>query len=320
MSHKLIARVIDGDVDANPPNILWEEELPAGSRAPADEFQEVNTSGKSKNFDMQLWLPRQIWVSGEEITGKMLVSAVKLPIENFNISVRLQGNETVPQTHFSEDATRIIFGAGTQVAGNVNIPLGESKEFAFSLKIPTAPIRPTFESHNRHAKWVLFSVAGKGLRSVACNPNIQLYSDLPDNWNPPAGKQVKWKDLSSPIPEAGTPQTAVKPANAGRQSEPQQVAAAEVSAQVVERPQGNQQLSIILELVIGILGFLGIGWLIRGDQKTGLILIVSSVVWTCIAYGLAAGTSGVSAICTIPLTMTAAITSTILLSNAYKKE
>jgi hypothetical protein len=150
-----------------------------------------------------MWLPRQAWVAGEEIPGKMVISAVERPIEKLKVGVSLECREVVPQTNFNEDETRCFYAATGQVARDLKIPMGESREVPFSIQIPATPLRPTYVSAHGTAKWSFVGSAGRGLRGVSCKQPIDIYSVEPDDWAPPATEPVDWiapVDAGAPSP------------------------------------------------------------------------------------------------------------------------
>ena len=81
----------------------------------------------------------------------------------------------------------------------------------------------------------------------------------------------------------------------------------------------NTTLAIVLEIVCGLFGFFGIGWLVSGNTQTGILLLVGGLIWDAIAVFLAVITIGLGFICIGPINLAILITSTIILNNRLKQ-
>jgi hypothetical protein len=83
--------------------------------------------------------------------------------------------------------------------------------------------------------------------------------------------------------------------------------------------QDNSTLAIVLEVIGGLFGIYGIGWLVAGFTSTGLFLLIGGIVWVVIAIVLSIVTLGLFALCIFPINLAVLITSTLLLNNKLKQ-
>lgn len=81
------------------------------------------------------------------------------------------------------------------------------------------------------------------------------------------------------------------------------------------RPPKDRQLAMILEIVGGMFGLYGLGWLYAGNTNNGLIILIGGIAWDIFAAVMVSITVGICAIVTIPV----AITVIILSSTSLKK-
>lgn len=88
---------------------------------------------------------------------------------------------------------------------------------------------------------------------------------------------------------------------------------------VAPQQQDNSTLAIILEVVCGIFGIYGIGWLVSGNTSTGLMFLIGGFVWLAVAIVLSVLTLGIGLICIWPIDLAIMITSVIMLSNKLKQ-
>ncbi len=79
----------------------------------------------------------------------------------------------------------------------------------------------------------------------------------------------------------------------------------------------NKTLAIILEIVGGIFGIFGIGWLVAGKTKVGLPLLIGSFVWAIIEIIGTIVTLGFGLLCFFPIDIIALIVSAIMLNNSF---
>jgi transposase-like protein len=81
----------------------------------------------------------------------------------------------------------------------------------------------------------------------------------------------------------------------------------------------NFSTAMALEIILGLFGIPGIGWIYSGNTTTGIILLVCYLLWDCVAIALVIGTSGVGVVCTLPLGILTVIVSSLFLNNYSKK-
>jgi hypothetical protein len=73
-----------------------------------------------------------------------------------------------------------------------------------------------------------------------------------------------------------------------------------------------------LEILLGLLGIPGIGWIYSGQGLPGVLLLVGWMMWTCIALVLIIASYGIALLCTIPVNFLMVLVSTLLLHNYLK--
>jgi hypothetical protein len=100
-----------------------------------------------------------------------------------------------------------------------------------------------------------------------------------------------------------------------------------VSVAPVQSPYGyapqvaskDRSTATILEVLPGLFGFLGFGWIYAGNTSTGIALLIGFFVWSVIAGIISVLTAGIGAICWLPISIGCIVFSTIRL-NAYTKQ
>jgi hypothetical protein len=85
------------------------------------------------------------------------------------------------------------------------------------------------------------------------------------------------------------------------------------------RPPKDRSVALILEILPGLFGFLGFGWIYSNQTTTGVLWLVGVIFWDLIAIGIVALTAGFGCFCTIPINIVLVATSTILLNNHIKQ-
>ena len=83
-------------------------------------------------------------------------------------------------------------------------------------------------------------------------------------------------------------------------------------------PQDRATLAIVLEVVCGLFGLLGIGWLIAGDTQKGIFWLVGYLIWVAVAVVLIFLTFGLFAFCFAPIHLATIAVSTVMLYNRLK--
>ena len=86
------------------------------------------------------------------------------------------------------------------------------------------------------------------------------------------------------------------------------------------RPLKDRNLAMILEILPGLFGFLGFGWIYSGNTSTGTIILIGFLFWSFMTGFIAVLTVGFSLLCTLPLSLLAIILSTVTLNNHIKSK
>ena len=85
------------------------------------------------------------------------------------------------------------------------------------------------------------------------------------------------------------------------------------------RPQKDRSIALVLEIIPGLFGFLGIGWIYSGATTTGIIWLVSVLVWEIIAVIVSIASAGVGCFCTVPVNFVLVGISAYYLNNHIKR-
>ena len=82
-----------------------------------------------------------------------------------------------------------------------------------------------------------------------------------------------------------------------------------------QRPPKDKSIALILEILPGLFGFLGFGWIYSGNTVSGVIWLISFLVWTVIATIISLVTAGIGIICWLPISIALIAISAISLNN-----
>ena len=85
------------------------------------------------------------------------------------------------------------------------------------------------------------------------------------------------------------------------------------------RPPKDRGLALILEILPGLFGFLGFGWIYSGNTTVGILVLIGMLVWDLIALILIVLSIGLGCFCTVPVNLTLIAMSAFML-NAYTKQ
>ena len=85
------------------------------------------------------------------------------------------------------------------------------------------------------------------------------------------------------------------------------------------RPLKDRGVALILEILPGLFGFLGIGWIYAGNSGAGVAWLIGTIVWAVMAIIIVAATAGFGALCTIPVQIILLIVSAVSLSGYIKR-
>jgi hypothetical protein len=87
----------------------------------------------------------------------------------------------------------------------------------------------------------------------------------------------------------------------------------------VIRPHKDRSIAIILEILPGLFGFLGFGWIYGGNSGAGIAWLLGFLFWDVIAVIIDVLTGGLGLFCTIPISLVCIGASTFML-NGYTKQ
>jgi hypothetical protein len=81
----------------------------------------------------------------------------------------------------------------------------------------------------------------------------------------------------------------------------------------------DRSLALILEIVGGLFGFIGIGWIYAGQMGMGLAFLIGNWMFICFQAVLAAVTAGFSLCVTLPIEIAVVAVSAVMLNNHTKQ-
>ena len=86
-----------------------------------------------------------------------------------------------------------------------------------------------------------------------------------------------------------------------------------------QRPPKDKSIAFILEILPGLFGFLGFGWIYSGNTTTGLLILFGYLAWIVVAVIIDIATGGLACFCTLPVNIAAIAISTVMLNNYTKQ-
>ena len=87
----------------------------------------------------------------------------------------------------------------------------------------------------------------------------------------------------------------------------------------VPRPLKDRSIALVLEILPGLFGFLGFGWMYSGNVTVGILFLIGFFGWSVVAAIIDIFTAGIGLLCTVPLGLLAIAFSAITL-NSYTKQ
>lgn len=84
------------------------------------------------------------------------------------------------------------------------------------------------------------------------------------------------------------------------------------------RPSKDRSIALILEILPGLFGFLGFGWIYSGNTTTGVLWLVLFLIWAVIALVISVVTGGIGLICILPINIACIAISAVSLNNYTK--
>lgn len=150
-------------------------------------------------------------------------------------------------------------------------------------------------------------------------PSVPGYGAPP----PPMAPQP-WQTgpIGGPAPSGPLPSGPLPPAPGGYQPAypPQPQAQGYYQPVVVVQPQNTSNTAVIVEIICGIFGIYGIGWLMSGYTGVGLaLLLVGILLWAPIFWVVTVFTVGIGLVCLIPIGIAIWVTSALLLNGKLKQ-
>ncbi|GIW08920.1 MAG: hypothetical protein KatS3mg060_3725 [Dehalococcoidia bacterium] len=82
------------------------------------------------------------------------------------------------------------------------------------------------------------------------------------------------------------------------------------------RPTKQRGVALVLEVIPGLFGLFGIGWLYAANTGVGLALVLGSILAWCVALAFVVFTGGIGLFCTVPAYLACLLASALLL-NSY---
>jgi hypothetical protein len=87
----------------------------------------------------------------------------------------------------------------------------------------------------------------------------------------------------------------------------------------VSRAPRDMSTALLLEILLGLIGLPGIGWLYSGNTLVGVLLLSGFLVWDLINISIAIATVGLGCLCTVPINLVVVAVSAVLLQNYVKQ-
>jgi hypothetical protein len=81
----------------------------------------------------------------------------------------------------------------------------------------------------------------------------------------------------------------------------------------------DKGITMVLEILPGLFGFYGIGWIYAGNSSRGAALLICGILWDIFAIVLASVTAGFSACLSLPVSVLVLVLSAVSL-NTYTKQ
>jgi len=85
------------------------------------------------------------------------------------------------------------------------------------------------------------------------------------------------------------------------------------------RPPKDGGIAFCLEILPGLAGLFGIGWIYSGNTSTGVILLAGGIFWFLIIVVAAFITASAACLCTVPLSLVGTAISSVMLNNYTKQ-
>jgi hypothetical protein len=86
-----------------------------------------------------------------------------------------------------------------------------------------------------------------------------------------------------------------------------------------QRPTKDRGVALILEILPGMFGFLGFGWIYSGNTTAGVIWLICFFAWTVFAAIIDVVTVGIFLLCSLPISIACIAFSAIRLNSYTRK-
>lgn len=83
--------------------------------------------------------------------------------------------------------------------------------------------------------------------------------------------------------------------------------------------QQDNSTAVVLEAILSLFGFYGIGWMFRGHVGTGIVLLVLGFVWVGVAILITIFTFGFGLLCIGPLHLVFIVLDVLALNNTLRQ-
>jgi hypothetical protein len=87
----------------------------------------------------------------------------------------------------------------------------------------------------------------------------------------------------------------------------------------IQRPPKSRSTALLLEILLGLFGIYGIGWIYGNKVGPGVALLIGGLVWDGIAIAIDIGTGGFGFICSIPINIAIVVISSVMINNYTKQ-
>lgn len=126
---------------------------------------------------------------------------------------------------------------------------------------------------------------------------------------------------ASTWPSNGRTQTYPNPAYPSRPLYPPASVTPKAPPQVIYIVRDSPSSApVIIEVIGGLFGFYGIGWLVGGYVVTGTLMLIGSLLLTSVWLLVTIATVGVGLFCIIPANLAILLTSTLSLNSRLKRK
>lgn len=88
--------------------------------------------------------------------------------------------------------------------------------------------------------------------------------------------------------------------------------------QYQSRPLKDRNMALVLEILPGLFGLYGFGWIYSGNSGLGITLLIGGIIWAIIVVVAAVLTASAACFCTVPVNIVAVALSAISLNNYTK--